>query len=110
MESATLARTSKFATGPHHQTVGLKTSVEIKRRPCKPVAHRRGTPNASPRFERHQYCTGHRREVGDYYAVARLQRSCPRRKDEKIAMDNQSTEQRCVTWNISAAPRTSGKE
>src|SRR5689334_8203112 len=32
MESATLARTSKSATGPHHQTVDLKTSMEINRR------------------------------------------------------------------------------
>jgi hypothetical protein len=39
-------------------------SMEIKRRPCEPVAHRRGTPNASARFERHQHCTGHRRDVG----------------------------------------------
>jgi hypothetical protein len=30
MESATLAQTSKFATGPHHQTVGLKTSFEAE--------------------------------------------------------------------------------
>lgn len=27
-------------------------------------------PSASARFERHQHCTGHRREVSDHYAVA----------------------------------------
>jgi hypothetical protein len=47
----------------------------------------------SARFERRQHCTGHWREVSDHYAVALSAEVVPRRKDEKIAMDNQCTEQ-----------------